>query len=391
VVPFDDLIKTLALILVFLAGGSYFMYHFRTLFAKRIRNEWLRQNIAVVLMLECFFWAYFVAVPDFKELASIHGYTLVILLQSLFFLIISFVTNNFLCKIQETEFYKKISFGSKHVILILTIISSISILSLLINFVSNGFQLLSFQYSLTSSIFMGALVSFAYLFGTFTEIVKRQRLQEKELEISRMSQLKTRAELDALHSKINPHFLYNALNSIADLTITDGHTARRMTLSLSDLFRYSINYSGSNYSTVANEITMVESYLEIEKIRFEEKLSYEFNVQPCTEMFLLPRFLLQPLVENAVKHGLKGSAGAGKIKVCVRKENEKLQLSIYDNGTAFPENFSGGYGLKSVMDKLRLLFPGKHELAFVNKPEKHIAITIKKLLEHEPGLESIGS
>ena len=83
--------------------------------------------------------------------------------------------------------------------------------------------------------------------------------------------------MDALHSKVNPHFLYNALNSIADLSITDGKKARKMTIALADLFRYSINYSNNNYSTIKEEVEMAEVYLQIEKIRFEDKLNYSYS------------------------------------------------------------------------------------------------------------------
>ena len=151
---------------------------------------------------------------------------------------------------------------------------------------------------------------------------EKENLNEKELELSRLRELKTKAELDALHSKVNPHFLYNALNSIADLSITDGKKARKMTVALADLFRYSINYSNNNYSTVKEEVEMTEVYLQIEKIRFEDKLNYTVNVDDELGHYLVPRFILQPLVENAVKHGLKAPGKMTEIILEVKKNGD---------------------------------------------------------------------
>src|SRR4029079_17675148 len=127
----------------------------------------------------------------------------------------------------------------------------------------------------------------------YVNIERKRKLSEKELELSKLQALKTKAELDALHSKINPHFLYNALNSIADLSVTDGKKARKMTIALADLFRYSINYSNNNFSSVKDEVEMANVYLQIEKIRFEDKLNYTLKIGEGLEHYLVPRFVLQ--------------------------------------------------------------------------------------------------
>jgi sensor histidine kinase YesM len=112
-----------------------------------------------------------------------------------------------------------------------------------------------------------ALVSF-YL------LKEKELKKENELQLSRLRELKTKAELNALHSKINPHFLYNALNSIAGLARMDLGKTEQMALSLSKLFRYSINREQSDWSTLGEELAMVQIYLDIEKIRFEDRLDY---------------------------------------------------------------------------------------------------------------------
>jgi LytS/YehU family sensor histidine kinase len=201
-----------------------------------------------------------------------------------------------------------------------------------------------------------------------------------------MRELKTKAELEALHSKINPHFLYNALNSIADLSVTDGRKARKMTIALADLFRYSINYSDHNYSTVNEEVAMTEVYLQIEKIRFEDQLNYSVSIDKDSGYYLIPRFLLQPLLENAVKHGLKMTGQMTEIRLEVVKSDPGFVIHIVDNGPAFPRELVPGYGVKSVFDKLDLLFPGVYQIHFINQPRKQVSIHIHELKKNEPGV-----
>jgi len=230
------------------------------------------------------------------------------------------------------------------------------------------------------------MIGLVYITMSYVDLERKRKLNEKELEVSRLQVLKTKAELDALHSKINPHFLYNALNSIADLAITDGKRARKMTIALADLFRYSINYTDHNYSTIREEVEMTEVYLEIEKIRFEDQLTYSINLDKDVSHYLVPRFLLQPVVENAVKHGLKTTGKMTEIKIRVSNGTDGLKIVVADNGPAFPDELIPGYGVKSMYDKLDLLFPGSYEILFTNQPEKKVTMNIHKLMKNEPAI-----
>ncbi|MEO7983587.1 MAG: histidine kinase, partial [Bacteroidota bacterium] len=173
---------------------------------------------------------------------------------------------------------------------------------------------------------------------------------------------------------------------IADLSITDGKKARKMTIALADLFRYSINYSNNNYSTVKDEVEMANVYLQIEKIRFEDQLNYSLKVEEELNHYLVPRFVLQPLVENAVKHGLKATGRLTEINLEVKKRGDGLVINIADNGPLFPDELSPGYGVKSVFDKLDLLFPGNYEAHFSNQPVKQVSIHIHKLVKDESAI-----
>jgi sensor histidine kinase YesM len=239
------------------------------------------------------------------------------------------------------------------------------------------------------SFYFGSVVASINLIINYINREKEQREKILELEIVKLNGLRVKDKLEALQSKINPHFLYNALNSIADLSITDGKKGREMTLALSDLFRYNIDQSENICCTVEDEVQMAITYLNIEKIRFEDKLSYECHIQPGTEKYLIPKFLLQPLVENAVKHGLKKRTSCCVIKIETELYDDALQIKIYDNGPAFMEDLTPGFGMKNVMEKLELIYPNRYELAFLNTPEKHILIIIKKLVKHGTKMEGI--
>ncbi|MBK7679312.1 MAG: histidine kinase [Chitinophagaceae bacterium] len=241
------------------------------------------------------------------------------------------------------------------------------------------------KYIITNLLYSGA-TGIIYTVINYIDIERHRKLNEKELELSRLRELKTKAELEALHSKVNPHFLYNALNSIADLSITDGRKARKMTIALADLFRYSINYSNNNFSTVKDEVEMANVYLQIEKIRFEDQLNYSLKVEDELNHYLVPRFVLQPLVENAVKHGLKATGQLTEINLEVKKNGAGMVVNIADTGPAFPAELNPGYGVKSVFDKLDLLFPGNYEMHFSNDPVKQVSLFIYKLVKDESAI-----
>jgi len=202
------------------------------------------------------------------------------------------------------------------------------------------------------------------------------KLKEKELDMAKLIHLKTQAELQTLQSKINPHFLYNSLNSIASLIHDDADKAEDMTLKLSKLFRYSINTQQENMASVKEEIEIVNTYLDIEKVRFGDRIKFVIQVNPDVSEHQMPRFLIQPLVENALKHGLNNKADDGLLQVLVDKDGNNIVISIADNGVPFPDDMNMGYGLQSTYDKLGLLYGDDYSIQLTNVPHKHIKITI---------------
>ncbi len=352
-----------------------------------VSNFWLRQNLSV-LSVAVVFMAAFLSLqsPEMITNAGKKGLLGIILKQLGHIVIIVLFVFNTVWLISRTPIVKAMSFIKYHAVIIVSIVVSAIFIYSVINYVDNGMKFKNLHSALLYAYFNSVVTGLVYTAVHYVDLERKRKLNEKELEVSRLQGLKTKAELDALHSKINPHFLYNALNSIADLSITDGKKARKMTVALADLFRYSINYSNHNYSTVKEEVEMTEVYLEIEKIRFEDKLTYSITLTDDLNHYLIPRFVLQPVVENAVKHGLKATGNMTEIDIKVKNDKEGLQIIVADNGPAFPDELIPGYGVKSMYDKLDLLFPNNYEVHFTNQPQKQVSIHIHKLIKNEPAV-----
>lgn len=205
-------------------------------------------------------------------------------------------------------------------------------------------------------------------------------VKEKDVELSRLQEAKAAAEVKALQSQINPHFLYNALNSIAGLAHTDADKTEKMALSLSDLFRHSINRKGAKVNTVGDELNLVQNYLEIEQIRFGDRLDFSIDVDDDLLKVEIPMFVLQPLVENAIKHGISKIEGHGKILLKVSKKDNGILISVQDNGPNFPEGLVSGHGLQTVYDLLKFSYAEKAEMSWHNEPQKEIIIRINAIL-----------
>ncbi|CCH51131.1 signal transduction histidine kinase, LytS [Fibrisoma limi BUZ 3] len=219
--------------------------------------------------------------------------------------------------------------------------------------------------------------------NTFLYILQQGRqltrkLSDQEFQLLNLEKMKTRAELDALQAKINPHFLYNALNSIASLVHDDPDRAEEMTLLLSKLFRYSTGRDGELFSSIADELEMVRTYLQVEQVRFGDRLSFSVSISnPALNELRLPQFLLQPIVENAIKHGIAKRADSGRIDVRIYEQDGYLHLCVHDNGPDFADTMSGGYGLRSIQDKLKLLYGDDAQVELQNNPLKQVLLLIR--------------
>jgi two-component system, LytTR family, sensor kinase len=229
----------------------------------------------------------------------------------------------------------------------------------------------SFLYMIIPSI-----VACIYFFFWQRSRQITRKISEQEFQLVNLEKLKTKAELDALQARINPHFLHNSLNSIASLVHTNPDKAEQMTLLLSKLFRYTTGTKDQHFNAIANELEIVKTYLVIEQVRFEDRLIYTVDLEKGLENKEIPRFLLQPIVENAIKHGISKIATQGEIHVRITQEDNYLRLAVHDNGPAFLDNFFTGYGLQSIQDKLKLLYGKQAQLDIQNTDYKQVIIKI---------------
>lgn len=191
----------------------------------------------------------------------------------------------------------------------------------------------------------------------FYLIIYYRNLNEKLMAEVQLKGLLKETELKMLKSQINPHFLFNSLNSISSLTLSDPSRAQEMIIKLSDFLRYNVSSGTDKFLPLHQEIENIKRYLEIEKVRFGNKLKYDFNINPDCEPQHIPAMILQPLYENAVKHGVYESSETVTIETrCVVKKNY-FEVSITNNFDSLAVSRTGaGLGLRNIQERLKLLY-----------------------------------
>jgi len=160
------------------------------------------------------------------------------------------------------------------------------------------------------------------------------------------------------------------------LAHVDATKTEHMALALSDFFRYAINRKEEPQTTLGKEVEMARVYMDIEKVRFGDRLAFDVEMEETLENINVPRFLIQPLVENAVKHGISVISGKACIILQITKKDNRIEIRVYDNGPAFPKDPIPGYGLHSLYEKLNLLYGDKARIVWENEPDKYISIII---------------
>jgi two-component system, LytTR family, sensor kinase len=204
------------------------------------------------------------------------------------------------------------------------------------------------------------------------------RFRARERETARLqaetAQLQTQlaeARLSALNAQLNPHFLFNTLHAISSLVERDPRGVRRMIARLSELLRYTLEGGAEHEVVLAQEIAFLERYLEIMQIRFQGQLEIDVQIGDDAGDALVPNLILQPLVENAVKHGVDKVSGTGKIRILARRDADRLVLSVSDNGPG-PQKIAkldeAGVGLANIRQRLEQLYGSAQSLTLTESP-----------------------
>ncbi|WP_395793309.1 sensor histidine kinase [Aquimonas sp.] len=193
---------------------------------------------------------------------------------------------------------------------------------------------------------LGAVLAFDY----------SRRSREQAIEAEELRRSLVDARLHALELQIQPHFLFNTLNAIAGLVRTGrGDEAIRVVAGLGDLLRYSLDHAGRQRVRLGEEIEMLTRYLEIHRARFPDRMSFAVAVDPLLQQAAVPILILQPLVENAVRHGVERLSGTHSVEVRARRINDRLQLKVFNRG-ALVAPVTAGIGLRNTRERLRALF-----------------------------------
>ena len=186
---------------------------------------------------------------------------------------------------------------------------------------------------------------------------KISKLKAAEIENEQLKRLESEAHFNSLQAKLNPHFLFNTLNSLAALVYDDPKKTEQSIVRLSELYRSVLSISNQTFVSVAEELDLIRDYLELEKLRFENQLSYEFKCPDELEDFKIPGLLIEPLVGNVIKHVVDRQGETVRIEIIIEKDDLHLHISVIDDGPGFDEkSASPGYGLTSVQERLRLVY-----------------------------------
>lgn len=188
-----------------------------------------------------------------------------------------------------------------------------------------------------------------------------RRIHVLVAEAAKLRELAATAQLSALRAQLNPHFLFNSLNAIAQLVHTDPDRAEEHIERLADILRYLLRSTEREFVRLADELRVTEAYLALERARFDDRLRVDAAIEPAALERLVPNLLLQPLVENAVKHGLAGKLGPGTVSISAEVVGDGLRLAVRDDGVgmddaALASAFERGVGLRNLRERLQHLY-----------------------------------
>jgi two-component system, LytTR family, sensor kinase len=206
-----------------------------------------------------------------------------------------------------------------------------------------------------------------------------QRYRERERRALQLETQLTKAQLEALKNQLHPHFLFNTLNTISALLHRDVESADRVVSRLGDLLRLSLQ-EGQQEVTLRQELTFLQHYLDIQHTRFQDRLSFVQRVDPETLDAMVPSLILQPLVENAVRHGIEPRSTPGQITISARRDNGQLTLEVGDNGQGVQSAKTAGcagIGLANTRARLEQLYGTKHRFTFANRVEGGVLVTME--------------
>lgn len=232
------------------------------------------------------------------------------------------------------------------------------------------------------SVYIGRIVEFWIIYGLFAAFDYYKKYKNKQAEIIRIEAQLNRTKLAVLKMQLQPHFLFNALNSISSLMDIDVKKAQTVTARLGDLLRGVLAQDERIFIRLEEELNYVKTYLEIEKIRFDDKLEITYMVDERLLSVQIPMFIIQPLVENAIKHGVAKVARGSMIEIEVQQIDENyFQVAVRDNAKGLDmkdvDVFKTGIGLRNIRDRLQELYKDNFSIQIQSKSEQGFEVQLK--------------
>ncbi|HFB98427.1 MAG TPA: sensor histidine kinase [Bryobacterales bacterium] len=217
--------------------------------------------------------------------------------------------------------------------------------------------------------------------------------KDRQLRAAELERLLAQSRLETLRSQLHPHFLFNALNAVSAHVERDPKTARRMIEQLGELLRLSLEHAEDHEIPLEEELAFVERYLAIQRVRFEDRLEVRMDIDPAALAARVPTFVLQPLVENAVRHGIAPRPDRGTVRISARKEDGRLRLCVEDDGPGMPVGWklaaNQGVGLANTRERLRRLYGEKgHEFRLRSEPGAGVQVEILLPFRPAAGVKS---
>ena len=241
----------------------------------------------------------------------------------------------------------------------------------------------TYRYFVLISNYLTGLVVYGLILAMGMALNYYGQYREEELKASQLESQLTQSQLQALKMQLHPHFLFNTLNSISALQLVDVRAAQKMMARLGDFLRLTLDNVGAQEVTLKEEIEFLKCYLEIEHTRFDRRLTTRLAIEPDTLDAKVPNLILQPIVENAILHGIAPHLAPGVISISAQRENGLLRVQVIDNGKGLPENAgkeagSGrGLGLANTRSRLEHLYGSEARLHLVNAEEGGLVVTLE--------------
>lgn len=230
--------------------------------------------------------------------------------------------------------------------------------------------------------FSNDLIGFTVIVGLYSFYQRLRIAQAQQLAAAELQTKLAQAQLENLRLQLQPHFLFNTLNTISSVMYEDVRAADAMIAQLSDLLRLTLRASRTHEIPLAEELEITRLYLDLMQKRFENKLRVSYAIDPSLNETLVPQLILQPLLENSLRHGMKSGNGAMEVSITAQRENGSLILQVCDTGCGLAvsdpaQAFGRGLGLSNIRDRLAHLYGERQEFSIANRPSGGAQVTLR--------------